>query len=87
MESGEGWLTPESELVLWTREAVKWIKREGSTGRDELEAQVGARVANDPSRDAELFAGMVSVVSSAGVVAFDGNTVSPLGNKEAEDAN
>jgi hypothetical protein len=83
------WMTPEAELVLWIREAMKWINREGPTGRDEIEAEIGARVANDPSRDAELFDSTVSAVVGAGTAAFDGETLSPVagvGNKEERNA-
>ena len=66
------WLTPEAELILWIREAMKWINREGPAGRDEIEAEIGARAANDPSRDAELFDSTVSAVVGAGMAAFDG---------------
>jgi hypothetical protein len=83
------WMTPEAELVLWIREAMKWINREGPTGRNEIEAEIGARVANDPSRDAELFDSTVSAVVGAGTAAFDGETLSPVagvGNKEERNA-
>ncbi len=62
------WLTPEAETVLWIRETMKWINREGRTDRDELEAQIGARVGNDPASDAALFdqtARAIEGVSSA----------------------
>ena len=85
------WLTPEAELILWIREAMKWINREGPSGREEIEAEVGARAANDPSRDAELFDSTVPAVAGAGMAAFDGETLSPVRevrerDKEARDA-
>lgn len=78
MVRGAEWLTFEAELILWIREAMKWINREGPTGREEIEAEIGARAASDPSRDAELFDSTVSAVVGAGMAAFDGETLSPL---------
>jgi len=85
---GAEWLTPEAEFILWIREAMKWINREGQAGRAEIEAEVGARAANDPSRDAGLFDSMVSAAVGAGAAEFDGETLSPAGSglKEGGDA-
>ena len=78
------WLEPEAELILWIRELMKWVNREGASGRDEIEAQVGARVANDPARDSALFEQAVAAAVGAGSAAFDGTAVSPT-RKEEED--
>ena len=78
------WLSPEAELILWIRETMKWINREGPSGRSEIESEIGARVANDPSRDAILFDQAVSAVVSAGSASFDGTTVSPAGAEKRE---
>ena len=79
------WLTPEAELILWIRELMKWVNREGTSGRDEIEAQVGARVANDPARDSALFEQAVAAAVGAGSAAFDGVAVSPTRKEEEED--
>lgn len=79
--SGE-WLTPGAELVLWIRETMKWINREGSTARDELEAQIGARVGNDPSRDAGLFDQTARAIVGAAHARFDGEALAPMKKKE-----
>jgi hypothetical protein len=83
------WLTPEAVLILWIREAMKWIIREGPAGREEIEAEIGARAASDPSRDAELFDGTVSAGVGAGMAAFDGEMLTrsytrPAGEKIRE---
>jgi hypothetical protein len=79
------WLTPEAELILWIREAMKWINREGPAGREEIEAEIGARVANDPSRDAELFGSTVSAAAGAGTAVFDGETLFPVAGGEIKE--
>ena len=84
MGSEGQWLSPEAELILWIRETMKWINREGPSGRSEIESEIGARVANDPSRDAILFDQAVSAVVSAGSASFDGTTVSPAGAEKRE---
>jgi len=79
------WLEPEAELILWIRELMKWVNREGTSGRDEVEAQVGARVANDPARDSVLFEQAVAAAVGAGSAAFDGTAVSPTRKEEEEE--
>jgi hypothetical protein len=78
------WLTPEAELILWIRETMKWINREGPAGRGEIEAEIGARAANDPSRDAELFDSAASAVAGAGMATFDGDALSPAAGGETK---
>ena len=75
--SGE-WLTPDAELVLWIRETMKWISREGREDRDELEAQIGARVGSKPSRDADLFDQTVRAIIGASLGRFDGEALAPM---------
>jgi len=75
--SGE-WLTPSAESALWTRETMKWINREGRTDRGELEAQIGARVGNEPSRDAALFGHASNAIVGASCGKFDGEAVEPM---------
>lgn len=82
MGSGE-WLTPDAELVLWIRETMKWINREGRTARDELEAQIGARVGNEPPRDADLFDQTARAIVGISHGRLDGDTLAPM-NKEEE---
>lgn len=79
--SGE-WLTPAAELVLWIRETMKWINREGRTDRDELEAQIGARVGNEPSRDADLFDQAARAIAGMSHGQFDGETLAPMKKEE-----
>lgn len=80
------WLEPEAELILWIRELMKWINREGRSSRDEIEEQIGAMVANDPTRDRVLFEQAIGAVVGAEAAAFDGTTVSTTVKKEDEDA-
>lgn len=83
MGSGE-WLTPDAELVLWIRETMKWISREGSTARDELEAQIGARVGNEPSRDTGLFDQTARAIVGVAHGQFDGEALSPMKKNKEE---
>jgi len=75
--SGE-WLTSDAETTLWIRETMKWINREGSTDRDELEAEIGARVGNEPSKDAALFDQAVRAIVGAARGRFDGESLAPM---------
>ena len=70
------WLGPDMESSLWVRETIKWLQREGAAGRDDIEAEVGARVANDPDRDSELFNATVKALRDSGVARFDGRMLS-----------
>ena len=71
-------MTPDAELVLWIRETMKWISREGREDRDELEAQIGARVGSKPSRDADLFDQTVRAIIGASLGRFDGEALAPM---------
>lgn len=71
--AAERWLGPEAEMILWIRETIKWLKREGATERDEIEAQIGARVGNDPKRDMILFKQTVAAITASGVAYYDGS--------------
>lgn len=79
--SGE-WLTPDAELVIWMRETMKWINREGQTDRDELEAQIGARVGNEPSGDTALFDQTARAITEASLGRFDGESLTPMKEEE-----
>lgn len=81
--SGE-WLTPPAEIVLWIRETMKWINREGRTDRDELEAQIGARVGNEPPRDADLFDQTALAIAGMSHGQLDGETLAPMNRKKEE---
>lgn len=81
MGSGE-WLTPGAEIALWIRETTKWINREGRVARDELEAQIGARVGNEPSRDAGLFDQTARAIAGAAHGRFDGEALEPKKKEE-----
>ena len=70
------WLDPDMESSLWVRETIKWLQREGATDKGDIEAEVGARVANDPDRDSELFNATVRALRDSGVARFDGRELS-----------
>lgn len=70
------WLGPDMELDLWVRETIKWLQREGATDRGTIEAEVGARAANDPERDSELFNATVKALRDSGVARFDDRELS-----------
>ena len=70
------WLNPDMESSLWVRETVKWLQREGTADKGSIEAEVGARVANDPDRDSELFNATVRALRDSGVARFDGRKLS-----------
>lgn len=70
------WLGPDMESDLWVRETIKWLQREGATDKGDIEAEIGARVANDPDRDSELFNATVRALRDSGVARFDGRKLS-----------
>ena len=70
------WLDPDMESNLWVRETIKWLQREGATDKGDIEAEVGARTANDPGRDSELFNATVKALRDSGVARFDGRKLS-----------
>lgn len=70
------WLDPDVESSLWVRETIKWLQREGVTDKGDIEAEVGARVANNPDRDSELFNATIKALRDSGVARFDGRKLS-----------